>query len=60
MVSKRLTFLTFGNRPEKRKKILGENESRVYIIYLGGGGVSRDAAVPDKEGREDALKDARL
>lgn len=45
---------------EKRKKILGENESRVYIIYLGGGGVSHDAAVPDKEGREDALKDARL
>lgn len=32
-----------------------------YILYIwGGGGVSRDAAVPDKEGREDALKDARL
>lgn len=32
-----------------------------YILYIwGGGGVSHDAAVPDKEGREDALKDARL
>ena len=57
---KKINIINLWKQAGKKKKILGENESRVYIIYLGGGGVSRDAAVPDKEGREDALKDARL
>ena len=45
----------------KKEKKFWERMKAGYILYIwGGGGVSRDEAVPDKEGREDALKDARL
>lgn len=58
---KKINIFNLWKQAGKKKKKFWERMKAGYILYIwGGGGVSHDAAVPDKEGREDALKDARL